>query len=201
MKKEITIPFGLPERLEYIPVDNRNGWKLDEVTEASFAAWYDREYLHVHFRTSKAPLFYRYSGDQSPVSRDSCVEVFVKPHPDGEYWNFEFNVGGSVNASHRFVRPEPTRLTSPEIATIRRRAVPEVALGTEISGNGNSWDFEADIPWELMGVVPAKDMRLQANFYACASEGNPPYCLSWAPIDTPEPDFHRPEFFGDIVLG
>ena len=25
-----------------------------------------------------------------------------------------------------------------------------------------------------------------------------PHYLSWMPIDTPKPDFHRPEFFGKI---
>ncbi|MDE5921249.1 MAG: hypothetical protein K2G82_06535, partial [Paramuribaculum sp.] len=27
-----------------------------------------------------------------------------------------------------------------------------------------------------------------------------PHYLSWAPITTPQPDFHRPEFFGNITL-
>ena len=27
-----------------------------------------------------------------------------------------------------------------------------------------------------------------------------PHYLSWSPIGTEKPDFHRPEFFGELVL-
>ncbi len=46
-----------------------------------------------------------------------------------------------------------------------------------------------DTPVELMG-----------NFYKCADRTSSPHFLSWAPISTPEPDFHRPEFFSKIIL-
>ena len=54
---------------------------------------------------------------------------------------------------------------------------------------------------EILGVVPRPGMIMRANFQAVCSAGNPPYYMSWSPIDTPKPDFHRPEFFGEIILG
>ncbi len=197
----MTIPLGKPVEATIEQIDCHNDWQLDPVTKAWFTAWYDAEALHVAFHTYDAPLYCRHFGDQTPVSQDSCVEVFIQPHHGGEYWNFEFNVGCSVNASHRFERPKPTRLSSAEIATILRRAVPEITTETIIPGNNSSWDFEVDIPWALMNVTPEKGMHMRANFYACASEGDPHYCLSWSPIATPAPDYHRPEFFGEIILG
>ncbi|MDE6449753.1 MAG: hypothetical protein K2L41_06690, partial [Muribaculaceae bacterium] len=39
-----------------------------------------------------------------------------------------------------------------------------------------------------------------SQLYSCASAIESPYYLSWSPIDTPRPDFHRPEFFGYLIL-
>jgi hypothetical protein len=41
---------------------------------------------------------------------------------------------------------------------------------------------------------------LRANFYKCGDELQVPHFLSWNPIGVETPDFHRPEFFGKLVL-
>ncbi len=41
---------------------------------------------------------------------------------------------------------------------------------------------------------------MAGNLNKCASATSAPHYLSWNPIDTPTPDFHRPEFFGKIIL-
>ncbi len=43
--------------------------------------------------------------------------------------------------------------------------------------------------------------RAAANFYKCGDETAVPHYGAWSPIDTPQPDFHRPEFFGEVVFG
>ena len=63
--------------------------------------------------------------------------------------------------------------------------------------------------WELALVVPVasffrhnlKDLSgktMRANFYKCGDKTTKPHFLSWNPIDLPAPDFHRPDFFGEI---
>jgi len=39
-------------------------------------------------------------------------------------------------------------------------------------------------------------LQAKANFFKCGDDTQQPHFLSWQPIDTPRPDFHRPEFFG-----
>ena len=110
----------------------------------------------------------------------------MRPEGSDEYWNFEFNCAGVANASHRRTRPEPVRLTAEELASIVRRPegdVPDVA-----------------IPWRLTGIVPAAGTRFKENVYACASKALHPYYMSFAPIATEKPDFHRPEHFVDFIL-
>ncbi|WP_084054648.1 carbohydrate-binding family 9-like protein [Caldicoprobacter faecalis] len=43
--------------------------------------------------------------------------------------------------------------------------------------------------------------RIKANFYKCGDKTKYPHWGCWNRIDTPHPDFHRPEFFGDLILG
>ena len=41
---------------------------------------------------------------------------------------------------------------------------------------------------------------IKANFFKCA-DGTPHiHFLSWNPIGTPSPDFHRPAFFGELFF-
>jgi hypothetical protein len=50
-----------------------------------------------------------------------------------------------------------------------------------------------------MGLDPGNmPEKIMGNFYKCADETISPHYLSWNPIDAPAPDFHRPEFFGEI---
>ena len=138
--------------------------------------------------------------DQSPVSEDSCVEVFLQCNEGGDYWNFEFNCIGAVNASHRIHRPEPTRLTSEELASIRRFPTCGTKPFCEVEGLF-TWNLLVVIPLKLLGIDTVEPGTiLRGNFYKCASAASQPHFLSWNPIDTPAPDFHRPEFFGNLIL-
>jgi len=38
----------------------------------------------------------------------------------------------------------------------------------------------------------------RANVYKCASGLSVKHYVTWRPIQTPTPDYHRPEFFGEV---
>lgn len=138
--------------------------------------------------------------NQSPVSEDSCVEFFVEPTGRLPYWNFEFNCIGTVNASVRNKRSEPTRLTEEQIATIKRFPSCGTRPFRELEGLF-TWNLLVGIPFELIGIkYEGKPIEMRGNFYKCASAATQPHFLSWNPIKTEQPDFHRPEFFGDLIL-
>lgn len=139
--------------------------------------------------------------NQSPVSEDSCVEFFVSPTCNNHYWNFEFNCIGAVNASHRSERRNPTRLTDGEIARIFRHSSCGTRPFCELEGLF-SWNLLVVIPLDMIGVhFDGDPAKMLGNFYKCASATSAPHYLSWNPIYTPDPDFHRPEYFGEIILG
>lgn len=167
---------------------------------STFTAAHSDKNLYIDFFVRSSFLRAENCADQSPVSQDSCVEVFLQPKIDGEYWNFEFNCIGAINASHRYERPSPTRLTSDELVLIKR--YPSCGTSTFKEKVGLCvWNLLVVIPLSLLGLEnAAPGTVLRGNFYKCSSASSYPHYLSWNPIIAPKPDFHRPEFFGDIIL-
>lgn len=97
-------------------------------------------------------------------------------------------------------REEKTDLTEEQLSTIRRYpSLPRVSF-PERSGF-QAWGLLVIIPLSLIGVVEGREPKtLLGNFYKCADETETPHYLSWSPIHTETPDFHRPEFFGELYL-
>ena len=166
----------------------------------TFAAAYSDEAIFVDFLVRCNYLRAENYENQSPVSQDSCVEFFIDPLGDGEYWNFEFNCIGTVNASRRRERPVPTRLNDRQLAQIGRFPSCGTRPFREIEGLF-TWSLLIRIPFDLIGLDPANlPDKIKGNFYKCASATSDPHYLSWSPIESEKPDFHRPEFFGDIYF-
>ena len=157
---------------------------------SSFSVAHSGTALYIDFFSRTNFLRAEVYEDLGPVSRDSCVEFFVQPREGGEYWNFEFNCIGVLNASHRMERPAPVQ----RVASCGNRPF------CELEGMF-SWNLLVIIPLDLIGVrYEGRPVEMRGNFYKCASATSQPHYLSWSPIDTPEPDFHRPEFFGKLTL-
>ncbi|MDD5782256.1 MAG: carbohydrate-binding family 9-like protein [Muribaculaceae bacterium] len=166
----------------------------------AFAMAYSSRYLYVDFFVRGNYLRAVNWENNSPVYEDSCVEFFVKHPEDKEYWNFEFNCIGTINASRRLNREQHTKLSDDVLDSIRRYAS---------CGNRPFEEMEGLFPWSLTVAIPLDvinvdinnaPVRLKGNLYKCGDKTSLPHFLSWAPIDAPKPDFHRPEFFGDIIL-
>jgi hypothetical protein len=45
-----------------------------------------------------------------------------------------------------------------------------------------------------------KGKTCNANFYKCGDKLAEPHFIAWSNIDTPKPDFHRPDFFGQVFF-
>lgn len=138
--------------------------------------------------------------DNGPVYKDSCLEFFMKKPEDNTYMNFEFNCRGVCDASRRLSRMEKTSLNPDEYTRIRRYSSVGGEPFAEKPGN-YSWELVIAIPFELMGLDPQNlPEKIMGNFYKCADETAYPHFLSWSPIELPEPNFHCPEFFGEIYF-
>lgn len=158
----------------------------------------DQKQLYIRYQSTAKSLKATYSEDLSPVWTDSCVELFVQVLGDARYTNFEFNCIGVCYAAKRISREEFTLLTVSELNKIGRyTSLPQEPFDEK---NGDfEWNLLVAIPFDLLGIDSAHlPTKIRANFYACANGLQQPYFVSWSPIETPKPDFHRPEFFGEL---
>ena len=165
-----------------------------------FSMAYSDKFLYVNYFVRCNYLRAVNYKNNSPVAEDSCVEFFMQTPGSEEYWNFEFNCIGAINASHRKDRKHPIRLTDMELATVKRYATCGNNPFQELEGIFN-WGLAIAIPFELIGVdVSKRPIEMKGNLYKCASATSMPHYLSWAQIKTDKPDFHRTEYFGKIIL-
>lgn len=165
-----------------------------------FTIAYSRKYLYIDYFVRGNYLRAENYQNNTPVSEDSCVEFFLKTPGSDEYWNFEFNCIGTINASHRVTRENPTRLTDEQLAQIKRYASCGTKPFQEMEGLF-AWNLVVAIPFDLIDVdTLLLPLKLKGNFYKCGSKTSLPHFLSWSPINTPTPDFHRSDFFGDIIF-
>lgn len=141
------------------------------------------------------------TANNSSVHQDSCVEFFVQPRlDDPHYYNFEFNCIGTIHAAKRLDRHTGEKLTDAELDTVQRYPSCGTRPFQEIQGLF-TWNLLVVIPLSTMGVEwKGEPIEMRGNFYKCADLASVPHFLSWNPITTEQPDFHRPEYFGKIIL-
>ncbi|MBR1808278.1 MAG: hypothetical protein IJ776_02705 [Paludibacteraceae bacterium] len=141
-----------------------------------------------------------YTEDNSDVYKDSCVEFFCLL-PDGKHYiNLEFNCIGTCSASRRLSRTEDVQhLQNDELKLIKRYSSLGRRPFCEIDGQF-TWDLCVAVPFSILGIDGQLPRSIRCNFYKCADGTSAMHYLSWAPIDTPAPDFHRPEFFKELFF-
>ena len=166
----------------------------------AFTAAHSGKYIYIDFFVRCNYLRAVNYENNSHVHQDSCVEFFVAPKGNAPYYNFEFNCIGTIHAARRMDRHNGTPLSDEDLNRVLRYPSCGTRPFEELEGMF-SWNLLVAIPLDIMGLeYNGNAIPLKGNFYKCADLTSQPHFLSWMPIDTPEPDFHRPEFFADIVL-
>jgi hypothetical protein len=167
---------------------------------------YSRETLYVRFHAWERSLVARAVEYQSQVCADSCVEFFVSTG-GADYLNFETNCIGTL----LLFRCGPHRQFSPiaagKVGGIRiATSLPKGrAIAGPEPGPAEGYVVEYSIPFaffqEQTGCpVPQSGTVWRCNFYKCCDQGPEPAWGTWSPVGTPRPDFHRPEYFGELVF-
>ncbi|HEX2922223.1 MAG TPA: carbohydrate-binding family 9-like protein [Bacteroidales bacterium] len=163
----------------------------------SFAAAYTEEEIIISFFVDEKWFKAEKTKPNENVFEDSCVEFFCSPANDGIYYNFEFNALGTClmgtgQGRHDRKRTDPTIIN--EIITI-----PSIGNKPVTKKESRSWNLTILIPkhvFFLHKIDVFKGKCFPANLYKCGDKLETPHYLSWNPVNTPSPDFHRPECFG-----
>lgn len=147
--------------------------------------------IHVLMQTDEHPLLARYTSQNSTVYRDSCMEMFISPNfEDKRYLNFEFNPFGTMYLAIR------TSRYNCEYPKKSKEYFEGQSLVDE-----EKWLLQFTIPFKFIDEIFGKHTSyMRANMFKCSEDGAIRHYASLFPINTPEPDFHRPEFFGEFIL-
>jgi hypothetical protein len=142
-----------------------------------------------------------YSNDQEPVHDDSCVEFFCKPVGSETYTNFEFNCIGTCSASTRKSRyDDVVPFSTEQMQSIKRYPSIGRRAFNEMEGMFE-WELTVEIPFELIGIDPENlPEKILGNFYKCADGTDSKHFVTWSPVKTEKPDFHCPEYFGELYF-
>lgn len=159
------------------------GRELPKVTALVSAS---AEFVSVRFEVEEPEACYRATveRDGGPCYQDSCVEIFLEVE-GGAYRNFEFNSLGHLLSAKGRSRENRVQLSTREYESVIRRAQ------VRREGGKIRWTLEAKLPRSF-------NFTGRGNLYKCADLASSPHYLALFKIETPKPDFHRPEFFGQL---
>lgn len=165
---------------------------------------WNEEMLYLLFNVKEKESLRRFKTLNAPVYRDSCVEFFIQPDMKSPlYCNFEFNSLGTMLSQTGSSRENRVFIKEQEASTIRTKAEYHSSSLTEENQTGGEWKLFIQIPAEVLasrGITLQKDNQFRCNFYKCGDDLKDPHYLSWNPVLSEEPDFHRIDFFGQIIL-
>ena len=158
-----------------------------------------KDSIFIKFSVRGSMLRAIYSNDQEPVNEDSCVEFFCMPVGADKYTNFEFNCIGTCSASTRKSRTQDViPFTQEELNSIKRAPSIGRRAFNEMEGMFE-WELTVSIPFVLMNIDPLNlPEKILGNFYKCADGTDSMHFVTWSPVKTEKPDFHCPEYFGEL---
>lgn len=189
------------DRLETrIPAGEVNWGNFPYKPDVAFSIGYSENELLLKYYVTEKYFRAEKTETNQAVYEDSCVEFFVSPGVDGIYYNLEFNGIGTCLMGAGTDRNNRARLTTELISRIRRLTSAGKKPVAEIPGKF-FWTITIAIPFEVFLYHEIKSLKgktFSANFYKCGDKLRIPHYITWNPVNTEKPDFHRPSFFGQL---
>ncbi len=201
----LKVPYGRLSEPQKLDCLNWPSWPYKPDVE--FRIGYDDSGIHLEYTVDERSVRALQDTPGGEVYEDSCVEFFFRPSADDpHYYNFEWNAIGIMYLAWRTGRQDPEKAPAEVLSSVET----ESSLGSvpfaEKPSDG-PWTLKVDIHMEAFwkGGLPFKDgkpslrgLQAWANFYKCGDGLAVPHFVTWAPISTENPDYHRPEFFGRL---
>lgn len=187
---------------EVIPVklEMANWEEFPYRPEVTVQIAYNENELFLQYHVNEQSVKAATTKSNGRVWTDSCVEFFLSPEGNDDYYNLEMNCIGTALLGFRKKGEGAVHATDEQISTIRRISslgdlpFPEKKKLTE-------WTITIAVPWEVFfkhNLKPVSGRKMRGNFYKCGDELSVPHFVSWTKIKTEKPSFHEPAFFGGL---
>ena len=167
--------------------------------EVKFKIAYNQDQILLKYYVTEESILAKETRVNGSVHKDSCVEFFVTPGGDA-YYNFEISCIGIPHVGYGEARSNRV-LIDPEILKL---ITIKSTLGNqpfEEKTGGYQWEMMIVIPKECLAFnkgIKLKGLSAKANFYKCGDDTSTPHFVTWNPVGTKTPDYHRPEYFGEL---
>lgn len=196
------ISAGLDKLEPRYSIDIINWKEFSYKPEVKFILAYSDSELYIKYYVRESFVKAEKVQDNSKVCEDSCVEFFVAPTDDGIYYNFEFNSIGTCYLGSGHGRDDSKPVNNDLVGKVRRLSSMENLPFSERQGE-QEWELTVAIPLDVIfgeKIQGIKGRKIKANFYKCGDMLSKPHYLTWNKIATANPDYHRPEYFGEIIF-
>ena len=168
--------------------------------EMKFRIAHSGDYIIINYKVKEKAVRAVAETDNGNVWEDSCCEFFFSPAADNMYYNIESNCAGKILFESGDTRHGRKRYPLTTVAQIKRWS----SLGDGVFEErpvSDVWEMSLMIPVSMFeGVGNLSGMKSHANFYKCGDKLTTPHFVTWNPVHTEKPDYHRPEFFGEIIF-
>ncbi len=165
--------------------------------------FHSKNYIYLKFKVFEKKVTVKHFNFGSEVWKDSCVEFFINPFPQlsDKYFNIEINalgvpligVGTSDRTKKRYYFSEKELSTWTIVSSLKKPV-------NGIYGN-DFWTLHYRIPKKFFENYYRKEFNIKkciANFYKCGDETEYTHYGAWNRIATETPNFHLPEYFGEL---
>ena len=181
-------------------IDTVNWSEFPYRPEVEFRAAHTGDSLLLNYRVTEEAVRAAAQSDNGPVWEDSCVEFFAT-FDDKNYQNVECKCVGTILSAVGPDRDHREAASKSVLDGVKRYSSLDPA---NLPAEGPvTWEVSLIIPVETYfksGLKSFSGVNARGNFYKCGDKLPTPHFLSWNPIGVPNPDFHRPEYFGQITF-
>ena len=194
--KRVTSPIGMNdprwEKAEAVSLDHR--WMDCDPSPYTTTA----RLVHcdggvtVLLSSNEWPILAENTACNGRICDDSCMEFFFTPNgEDKSYINLEVNPHGLTHVGFGEGRHNRTLLN-----------IEDKGLRIEtLIRPREGWSVCLFVPYTFIKEhFTAPTAAWRANFYKCGEKTVVSHFQTWNPVGTEKPDYHRPEYFGNILL-
>lgn len=165
--------------------------------EVQFSIAHSSECIFLKYYVTESSIRAAAGSINGNVWEDACVEFFIS-FDDRGYYNLEFNCIGTALTGFGKEKGSRVRL---EETLIRK-----IKYGSYISNMDEQqvhWELTVAVPLELFAHHDFSSLsgkQCRANFYKCGDALPRPHFVAWSNIESPQPNFHLPQFFGTLLF-
>lgn len=158
-------------------------------------------YLNFNVFVKKINILHTTFG--SDVWKDSCVEFFINPFPkhSKEYFNIEINAIGVPLIGVGATDDDSKRNYFKEEEVKDWEIIPSIKEPVNGEHGNDFWTLHLRIPKSFFENYYGQLFDVKhgiVNFYKCGDETEFKHFGAWSRIESAEPNFHLPEYFGEI---